>query len=159
MTKQLEKVKTFLNSKRIPYEVVRHPEAFTAQEIAGAAHIPGKMLVKSVIVRGGDHYLMCVLPAVHLVDFQKLEKASGMRSLELASEEEIAKLFPDCEVGAEPPFGDWEGQHLEVIADKALTEDREIVFSAGSHGESLKIKFSDYQKLVKAKFADIGVHI
>jgi Ala-tRNA(Pro) deacylase len=100
---------------------------------------------------------MCVLPAIHLIDFEKLKKATGDSNPILADEEEISKLFPDYDVGAEPPFGHLYG--LKVYADKALEEDEEIVFNAGSHTDVIKMKFADYKRLANPVIANIGTHI
>jgi Ala-tRNA(Pro) deacylase len=126
--------------------------------VAGAEHIPGKQMVKSVIIKSGDNsYLMCVMPAIHLVDFEKLSKVSKMHNLRLAEEEEIANIFPDYEIGAEPPFGHLHG--LKVFADKILEDDDEIAFNAGTHTDIVRIKFKDFKRVVNPLIADIGTHI
>ena len=87
------KLKNYLDKENIKYEVAEHSLAYTASEIAGSQHLPGKQVVKSIIVKSGDRYMMCVLPSIHLIDFEKLKKAAGVEKLQLASEDEIAKLF------------------------------------------------------------------
>ena len=151
------KVKKFLDEEKVKYEISEHPLAYTASEVAGVQHIPGKKMVKSVIVKSGKDFIMCVLPAIHLVDFSKLKKALNSKDLVLADEEEIATLFPDYDVGAEPPFGQLYG--LKVVADNILDEDEEIVFNAGTHTDVVKMKFSDFKKIVKPTLASIGSHI
>ncbi len=151
------KLKSFLDKEDVEYQVQEHPLAYTAQEVAGEQHIPGKQMVKSVIVKSGDHFMMCVLPAIHLIDFDKLKALVGNGDISLADEEEIAKLFPDYEVGAEPPFGHIYG--LEVFADRKLQESEEIAFNAGTHTDVVKMKFKDYLRLANPKLADIGTHI
>jgi Ala-tRNA(Pro) deacylase len=151
------KIKHYLDENGIDYETAEHPLAYTAMEVAGSQHIPGKQMVKSVIVKSGNEFLMCVLPAIHMVDFDKLKKLLDTDTLHLAEEEELIQLFPDYEVGAEPPFGHLYG--LPVYADQILREDEEIVFNAGTHTDVIKLKFSDYHRLVKPVMADIGTHI
>ncbi|MGA8165297.1 MAG: YbaK/EbsC family protein [Waddliaceae bacterium] len=151
------KVKAFLDEQNVEYEIAEHPIAYTAMEVAGSQHIPGKQMVKSVIIKSNGEFVMCVLPAIHLIDFEKLKSVTGEKAIKLANEEEIALLFPDYEVGAEPPFGQLYG--LKVYADKILEEDREIVFNAGTHTDVVKMKFSDYKRLVNPIVEDIGTHI
>jgi Ala-tRNA(Pro) deacylase len=151
------KVKNYLEKEKVPYEIAEHPLAYTASTIAGAQHVPGKQMVKSVIVKDKGGFLMCVLPAIHLIDFKKLSKACGVDKVVLADEDELAKIFPDYEIGAEPPFGHLYG--LRVFADNILQNHEEIVFNAGTHTDVIKMKFSDFVRLVKPTIADIGTHI
>lgn len=151
------RLKEFLDQEDVHYDVLHHTAAFTASEIAGAQHVPGKNVLKSVIVKAGDQYLMVVLSATHMIDFDKLSSVSGMKNLELASEDEISKLFPDYDIGAEPPFGHLYG--LKVFIDKKVQEDRDIVFNAGTHTDMIKMKKDDFIRLAEGKIADIGRHI
>lgn len=151
------KIKEFLEGKGISFEVMEHAPAYTAMEIAGSQHVPGKEMVKSVIVKTDGEFVMCVLPAIHMIDFEKLANATGATDIQLAEESEIASLFPDYELGAEPPFGQLYG--LKVIADKLLEEDESIVFNAGTHTDVIRIGFKDYKSAVNPTFADIGTHI
>lgn len=151
------KVKAYLDENRVNYEIAEHPLAYTAAEVAGSQHIPGKQMVKAVIVKCGDEYVMCVLPAIHMIDFDKLENVIGKENLQLAEEKELTRLFPDYDVGAEPPFGHLYG--LEVYADKILEEGEDIVFNAGTHTDIIKLKFHDFKRLAHPIMADIGTHI
>jgi Ala-tRNA(Pro) deacylase len=151
----LKKLKAFLESGGIKYEVIRHPEAFTAQEIAAATHIPGKQLAKTVILKVDDEMAMAVLPASHMVDFDLLKKAVGASTVEMVREQEFEKLFPDCEVGAMPPFGNLYG--LEVFVAESLAEEGEIAFNAGSHKELVKMSFKDFESHVKPKVVKFSV--
>jgi len=126
-------------------------------EIAQAQHIVGRDVIKAVIIKTNDKLLMCVLPATHLIDFTKLKAALNTNDIQLATEGQVAMLFPNFEVGAMPPFGQL--ANLKVYADKSLEENESVVFNAGSHREMIKIKFKDYLRLVKPTFADIGKHI
>lgn len=151
------KIKEYLDNQGISYEIAEHPLAYTATEVAGSQHIPGRQMVKSVIIKSNDEFMMCVLPAIHMVDFEKLKNLLGRESLKLANEDEIAKLFPNYDVGAEPPFGQLYG--LKVYADKVLESEDEIVFNAGTHTDVVKMKFNDYKRLVNPILAIIGTHI
>ena len=151
------KIKGYLEKEKIGYQLLEHDVAYSAMEIAGAQHIPGRQFVKSVIVNADGKFVMCVLPAIHLVDLDKLKKVLKAKEVHLANEKEIAKLFPDYEVGAEPPFGELYG--LKVFLDKILEENEEIAFNAGTHTDIIKIKFRDFMRLAKPIVAEFGTHI
>ena len=144
----LRKLKEHLDANRVAYEVRTHSPAFTAQEIAAAQHVPGREMAKVVILRSGDQFLMAVLPAPYLVDVAKLAEASGKPDLQLASESEFAGLFPQCERGAMPPFGNLYG--LPVWADATLTRDGEIWFNA------VHMAYADFARLVQPTVATFG---
>jgi Ala-tRNA(Pro) deacylase len=143
------KLKQFLDSHNIKYVSIKHSEAYTAQEIAASAHIPGKELAKTVIVKIDGNMAMAVLPAGYKVEFELLKEAAKANKVELASEEEFKDVFPDCEIGAMPPFGNLYG--LEVFVAKTLAEDKEIAFNAGSHIELIKLAYKDFENLVNPK--------
>jgi Ala-tRNA(Pro) deacylase len=151
------KIKAYLEERRVPFEILEHSLAYTALEIAGAQHIPGREVVKSVIVKANDRFYMCVLPAIHYLDIERFKQANDVKEARLAHEEEIAALFPEYETGAEPPFGNLYG--LKVIVDKILEEDENIVFNAGTHTEMIKMKFKDFAHLVQPEIQEIGTHI
>jgi len=113
--------------------------------------------VKSVIVKADDRFLMCVLASTHRIDFGRLKNLLKCEEIVLAEEAEVGKLFPDVELGAEPPFGQLYG--MEVLVDEAVTENDEIVFNAGTHTDSVKIKYRDFERSVKPKAMDLGVLI
>jgi len=150
------KLKSFLDEGRIHYHVLKHHRRFTSPEIAQALHVPGQMLAKVVIVKGEDHLLMAVLPANLMVDLEAFTAATGEPEARLASEEEFRATFPDCEVGAMPPFGNL--YDVPVVVDSSLTKDREIFFEAGNHDEAIKITYDDFARLVRPKVADIARH-
>jgi Ala-tRNA(Pro) deacylase len=153
-----KKLKEILEEKGVQYEAEEHPAAYTAQEIAGAQHVPGDRLLKSVIVRKEDgEYIMVVLPSTRLVDFDKLSALTKDKKLELANEDELGKLFPDYELGAEPPFGNLYG--LKVYADRSIEESDEVYFNGGSHTDTVKMELSDYIDITQPIMGDIGRHI
>ncbi len=152
-----KKLKEFLDQNKVNYQITGHPEVYTAQEIAAALHVPGKELAKVVMVKAGDKFVMIVLPASWRIEMAKLKDLLGAKEIRLATEEEFKNLFPDCEVGAMPPFGNL--YDLDVYVDKTLSEDEEIFFQAGNHIESIKMKYKDYSALVKPVVAEFSVHL
>jgi len=153
----LRKLKDYLEQNRVRYEVGYHERVYTSQEIAAAMHVPGKELAKVVIVKADGKMIMLVLPASYRVDTKKLKKVLECKKLGIAKEKDFEELFPDCEVGAMPPFGNL--YNLEVWVDQVLTQDEFFVFQAGSHVETLKIKYNDYARLVNPKAGDFSVHL
>ena len=148
------KLKEFLDSNNITYNTIMHSPSYTAQEIAASAHISGKEVVKTVLVKIDSKMTMVVLPASNKIDLGLLKKAVGADMVELAAEQEFESRFPDCDIGAMPPFGNLYGMDV-FVADK-LTSDEEIVFNAGSHTELIKLAYKDFEKLVKPKMAHIS---
>jgi len=145
------KLKAYLDKNKIKYIKKRHEEVYTAQEVAHAQHVPGQFMAKSVIVRVDAKMVIFVMPAHMLINMPRLKKMTGAKILRLATEKEFKDLFPGCDIGAMPPFGNLYG--LPVCADKTLTEDKYIVFNAGSHKDTIKMKYNDFAKLVQPKVA------
>jgi Ala-tRNA(Pro) deacylase len=143
----VQKLKEFLDHEHVRYVSIIHSRAYTAQEIAASAHIPGKELAKTVIVKLDGKIAMAVLPASYRVDFDLLKEATGAKKVELATEREFKDTFPDCEVGAMPPFGNL--YDIPVFAAHSLREDEEIAFNAGTHTELMKLTYVDFERLAK----------
>ena len=143
----LTRLKDFLDSYGIKYIVISHSVAYTAQGVAALAHIPGRELAKTVIVKLDGEFAMAVVPAAVHVDLGLLKTVSGAKTVELASELEFKSRFPDCETGAMPPFGNLYG--MKVFADETIAEDKEIAFNAGSHRELVRLAWADFERLVK----------
>jgi len=146
----------FLDKEAVHYELSEHPPTFTAQEMAAVEHEPGRFVAKPVIVKAGDEHLMCVLPACCKIDLGRLKDQLGADSVELADEAEIGRMFDDCELGAEPPFGNL--YNMQTVMDRALEEDDHIKFQAGSHAKSLSMKMDDYRRLVEPKVLEFSYH-
>ena len=144
-----QKLREFLDSHKIEYVTILHSPAYTAQRIAQSAHVPGKELAKTVIVKLDDSFAMAVLPASLHVSLTRLKEAAGVGNVELATEDEFRNLFPDCDVGAMPPFGNL--YDMDVYVAGQLTEDEEIAFNAGSHTELIKLAYRDFERLVQPK--------
>lgn len=151
-----KKLKIFLDENKIRYISINHSEAFTAQEIAASAHVPGKELAKTVIIEIDGKMAMAVVPASYYVDFKLLEKELGATRISLATEESFKKEFPDCELGAMPPFGNL--YDMDVYVSKSLAEDEEIFFNAGSHTELIRLKYNDFENLVCPKVLKFSEH-
>ena len=147
----------FLDKSGVDYEVAAHQPAFTAQRMAAAEHEPGKYVAKPVIVRADGKYVMCVLSACYKIDLRVLKKQLEAKKVELAEEEDMGKLFSDCELGAEPPFGNL--YDLPTIMDKALEADDHITFQAGTHAKAVRMSMNDYRKLVKPKVLEFSYHV
>ena len=150
------RLKAFLDENKVTYSVMSHAPAYTAQAAAAVMHISGKEIAKTVVVRAGENTALAVLPASHHVNLEKLGLLLG-KPARLATEKEFADLFPDCELGAMPPVGQL--YDLPVFVDKSLADDEEIVFSAGTHRDAIRMRFADFARLVKLRtgaFADKG---
>jgi len=145
----VKKLAEFLNEHNIKYVTIRHSLAYTAQEIAASAHLPGKELAKTVMINIDGKMAMAVLPASSKVNFETLKNAAGAKNAELASEEEFQRMFPDCEIGAMPPFRNLYG--MEVFASETLAQDQEIAFNAGSHTELVRLAYKDFERLVSPR--------
>ncbi len=143
------KLTEFLDNQRIKYVKITHSPAYTAQEVAAAAHVRGKELAKTIMVFIDGQMAMAVLPAQCIIDFDRFRKTIRAKTIELAAEAEFKDMFPDCEVGAMPPFGNLYG--LEVFADESLKEDKKIAFNACSHSELIRLAYADFERLVKPK--------
>lgn len=148
------KVLEFLEKSSATYELKEHKPTFTAQQMAAEVHVPGMEVAKPVVVKAGNEYYMCVLPASHKVDFEKLQKQLGAEKVELAEEKEMVKLFPDCALGAEPPLGVLYG--FVTLMDKTLEAGEHIVFQAGSHEKAVKMEMEEYKRLVRPRILDFS---
>ncbi len=149
-----KKLKRFLDDHNVRYVSIQHSPAFTAQETAASAHIPGRELAKTVMIRIDSVMAMAVLTATKRLDLESLRQAAGAEAVALASEAEFKSIFPDCEVGAMPPFGNLYGG--KVYADKALAEDEQIAFNAGSHAELIQMAYTDFERLAEPVVASLA---
>ena len=143
-----------LDGHNVKYVTIKHSPAYTAQEIAESAHIRGKELAKTVMVKLDGRLAMAVLPASEKVSLSLLKQAAGAGKAELAREDEFKDKFPECELGAMPPFGNLYG--MEVFAAQALAADEEIAFNAGSHTELIKMAYKDFERLVQPRIVTLS---
>jgi Ala-tRNA(Pro) deacylase len=144
-------LKDFLDQRKVKYVVITHSPAFTAHEVAQSAHIPGRVMAKTVMVIIDGALAMAVLPANHRVMLDDLREITDTDDVRLAREDEFKQLFPDCEPGAMPPFGNL--YDMSVYLSPDMEDEDEIAFNAGSHTEIIKMAFEDYQRLVKPRIA------
>ena len=140
-----EPIRTFLDQNGVQYETITHARAYTANEVAQAAHVPAKEVAKTVILDADGRMIMTVLPASKRLSFVRAARAVG-DGVRLAHEYEFANLFPGCEVGARPPFGNLYG--MDVLVDPSLRDDEEIVFNAGTHEDLIRMRYDDFTRLV-----------
>jgi Ala-tRNA(Pro) deacylase len=143
------KIREFLDSHKIPYQFCTHSPAYTAQGLAHVQHVSGKELAKVVMVVVQGRMVMTVLPGSHRVEIEQLDVLLNGQNGRLATEEEFKDLFPDCEVGAMPPFGNL--YNLEVWVDNELEKHPTITFNAGTHVETIKMNYADFRCLVAPK--------
>ncbi|MBI3321393.1 MAG: YbaK/EbsC family protein [Candidatus Omnitrophica bacterium] len=149
-----ERLKAFLQASKVQYTAARHPVVYTAQEIAAAQHVPGRQLAKCVLVNTDRGPLLAVLPAIHLIDVKQLKALLNAKTLAIAKESDIKERFPDVEVGAMSPFGNL--YSVPVVVDRVLEESGEIVFNAGSHTETIKMRYRDFAALTKPLAGGFG---
>ena len=143
-----------LNESGVAYEILQHPEAVTAQRVAEVEHIKARHQAKVVMVKSNGNHVMAVVPADCRIDLQKVEKITG-KPASLETEVDFKSIFSDCAVGAMPPFGNLYG--LPTYVDERLAREDYIVFEAGTHTDAIKLKYADYQKIVKPEVADLTI--
>ena len=150
------RVTEYLDQQSVGYEIREHRSTFTAQQMAAEKHVPGMTVAKPVVVKADNKFYMCVLPACCKIDFDVLKEQMGVRQLELADEKEMAKIFGDCALGAEPPFGNL--YKLDTIMDASLEEDEQIVFQGGTHEQAIRVGMADYRRLVQPRILAFSYH-
>lgn len=152
-----DRLKRYLDREHAPYETLPHREAFSARQVAAESHVPERQLAKVlVLAEEGDDHLMVVLPAACRLDLTVLRHTAGRHRLSLVREDEMERLFPDCEVGAMPPFGQLYG--MRVYADACLARAPAIVFQAGNHHEVVRMAYSEYARLARPVLGEFCTH-
>jgi Ala-tRNA(Pro) deacylase len=151
----LPELKELLDTAKVSYEIYSHRSAFTAQETAQTLHDSGKQMAKVVVINVDGAFVMVVIPGDRLVDLRKAARLLRAREVvRIATEDEFAALFPRCEVGAMPPFGDLFG--LPMLVDFLLAEQREIFFKPGNHRQTVRLAYSEYKRLTRPFIADLS---
>lgn len=150
----MERLEQYLHEHEIAFQIQHHRTAYTSGEVAAVEHVPGKMVAKTVLGFADGKLAMLVLPSTYLVDYKKAASALEVAEFRLADEEEFASTFPDCEVGAMPPFGNL--YNLPVYVDSSLSSDETIVFPAGTHTESMSVRYVDFERLVQPATVDFA---
>lgn len=151
------RTKEFLDGNRVKYVMIAHSPAYSAQEVAASAHVPGKDLAKTVIVKIDGQLAMAVVPADRQVEMSLLREAAGAQYAELADEADFATRFEGCQLGAMPPFGNLFG--METFVDKGLAKEEFIAFNAGSHTDVIAMQFNDFRRLAHPKLAPVSMAV
>jgi len=156
-----ERLRNFLDSRNAEFTLTLHPKAFTAREVAAAEHLPLREVAKTVVLFGDGAFQIVVVPASKLVDFHEVRAALGLSQARLATEMELADLFPDCELGAMPPLGPL--YRLPVYLDAGLAGQDMIAFNAGTHREVMHMRTAEFRRLVSPQIVSLarepaGVH-
>lgn len=151
------KIQSFLDENGVAYRLSRHDTAFTASGLAQAEHVPGRKVIKPVIVNADGQFVMCALPASHKIDFEELKRQLEANYVSLVTEEQLGELFPDCELGAEPPIGRLYG--MTTLMDESLVADDRVTFQAGTHEDSITMTLADYRRIAQPEIAYFGRHL
>lgn len=152
-----QRLQAFLDDAKVKYTVAKHQVVYTAQEIAAAQHVPGRQLAKCVLVKTDRGSVLAVLPAIHRVDLKRLKALLGAKTLTIANEADIRAQFPDVEVGAMSPFGNLYG--VPVAVDRELGQSETIVFNAGTHADTVSLRYADFVSLAKPTAGAFGQHV
>lgn len=143
----LQSLQSHLDAQRVPYEIIHHRRDYTAPETAAHTHTPGKSFAKTIIVEVDRKFCMFVMPASDHIDLEKVRRALRAQDVRLASESEVARLCPDCETGAMPPFG--QQYQMPVYVSHQLANDQMITFNAGTHEDVMRMLYQDYARLAR----------
>ena len=144
-------VQSFLDQMEVSYRLVRHQPAFTAQDLAQSEHIPGRQVIKPVVVRADGEFVMCALPACYRIDMEELKRQLDALEVQIADEALLRGLFPDCELGAEPPIGRLYG--MTTLMDESLTADDRVTFQAGTHSDAVTMSLAEYRRAAQPEMA------
>jgi Ala-tRNA(Pro) deacylase len=144
-------VQSFLDEMEVGYRLLRHDPTYTAQDLAQIEHIPGRQVIKPVIVRADGQFVMCALPACYRVDLDELRKQLDAMEVALADEASLHNLFPDCELGAAPPIGRLYG--MTTLMDESLTADDRVFFQAGTHSDAVTMSLAEYRRAAQPEMA------
>jgi Ala-tRNA(Pro) deacylase len=143
-----------LELRGIPFEEMHHPKVYTAQEVAGREHFSGHRVAKVVVVMADGRPVELILPASLHVNLDRVRTVLDANEVRLATEEEMAKFFTDCEVGATPPLRHWED--VGVLMDRALNVEGDILFQAGTHTDAIRLRFRDWYEMVNPQVASFS---
>lgn len=148
-------LQSYLDEMGVRYNLSYHPSAYTAQDLAAVEHVPGRCVVKPVVVEADGKFFLCALPAPYKIDLNELKSQLECDRLRLADENCLAELFPDCQLGAEPPIGRMYG--LPTLIDESLLQGDRVTFQAGSHDAAVTMSLADYRRLAQPEVAHFGV--
>jgi len=150
-------LQSYLDDLGVSYRVSHHSTAYTAQMLAEAEHVPGRKVIKPVVVQADGEFVMCALPACFRVDLGELKQQLQASDVRLADEQVLGELFPGCEVGAAPPIGRLFG--MTTLMDESLIADDRVTFQAGTHQDSVTMTLADYRRVAMPEVAYFGKHL
>jgi Ala-tRNA(Pro) deacylase len=150
-------LQSYLDEMGVSYRTSKHEDAFTAQDLAAAEHVPGRKVIKPVVVRADGEFVMCALPASYKVDLSELREQLQCEEVQLADEQSMREIFRDCELGAEPPIGRLYG--LPTLMDESLFADDRVTFQAGTHQDAVTMTLADYRRVAMPEVAYFGKHL
>lgn len=150
-------LQSYLDDMGASYRVSRHPIAYTAQDLAAAEHVPGRQVIKPVVVKADGRFVMCALPASYRIDLDALRAQLQAHEVSLAEEVKLADLFPGCELGAEPPIGRLFG--LPMLMDESITADDRVTFQAGTHSDAVTMSLAEFRRVAQPEIAYFGRHL
>ena len=150
-------LQSYLDELGVHYRATKHDDAFTAQDLAAAEHIPGRKVIKPVVVRADGTFVMCALPASYKIDLGELRQQLQCEEVQLADESALQEIFVDCELGAAPPIGRLYG--LPTLMDESLFADDRVTFQAGTHSDAVTMTLADYRRVAQPEVAYFGRHV
>lgn len=150
-------VQSYLDEMGVAYRLSHHPMAYTAQDLASVEHVPGRQVIKAVVVKADGQFIMCVLPACHRIDLPALREQLDAEDVKLADEQKLGELFPDCELGAEPPIGRL--YDMPTIMDESLTADARVMFQAGTHSDAVTMSLAEYRRVAQPEMGYFCRHV
>ncbi len=150
-------LQSYLDEMGIHYRVSHHDTAYTASALAEKEHVPGRRVIKPVVVKADGQFVMCALPASHRIDLEELRRQLEVSAVELIEEHKLRELFPDCELGAAPPIGRLYG--MTTVMDESVIKDDRVTFQAGTHNEAVTMSLADYRRVAMPEVAYFGRHL
>jgi Ala-tRNA(Pro) deacylase len=150
-------IQSYLDEMGASYRLSHHAHAYTAQDLASVEHVPGRRVIKPVIVTADGQFVMCALPASHRIDLDALRVQLDAQDVHLADEHKLADLFPDCELGAEPPIGRL--YNMPTLMDESVVADAHVMFQAGTHENAITMTLAEYRRIAQPEMAYFGKHV
>ena len=150
-------LRDYLDEQGVQYQLCHHPAVYTSQALAEAAHVPGQQVIKPVVVEADGQFVMCALPACYRIDLDELRRQLPADRVRIADERTLCRLFPEVELGAEPPIGPLFG--LPTVMDDSLGADDKVTFQAGTHDESVTMSMDEYCRIARPQVAHFGRHV
>ena len=147
-------LQSLLDDMGVHYRLSHHPTAYTAQMLAETEHVPGRKVIKPVVVQADGEFVMCALPACYRVDLGELKAQLQANEIRLADEQKLGELFPDCALGAVPPIGRLYG--MTTLMDESLTADDRVTFQAGTHEDAVTMSLMEYRRVAQPEIAHFG---